>query len=301
MKTKPETTTKDIRTVLAARQAETDAQATRNAILSAFDGRLHIDAYIDRATRARAVAEDTSAARMKIPAPRRALAASIIGTAERIGLIVSRQGCDYSGTTSHVVRWGDRATANTATSTGDQYSRSCTYKMTDAAHVVTLDPAGVALLCENETLRNLSARDGLHLIALYPDDSAVWVRRKGKTIVAESGWVVGNGQVCYHSAASREAAHKGFGKKYAAHLAELRERRTSHKQERRARLIARLCGNAKATLADARALGFCTPGIKAFQDKYGIGDEAPLPALLRTGDAAAARLALNLARKLATA
>jgi hypothetical protein len=301
MKTKPETTTKDIRATLAARNAAKEAQAARTSILSAFDSRADMFPHIERATVTRNAAEETEAARMKIPAPRRALAASIIGTAERIGLVAARQGCDYSGETRHVVKWGDRATASTATSSGDQYSRSCTYKKTDAAHVVTLDPAGVALLCENETLRNLSACDGLHLIALYPDDSAVWVRQKGKAIVAESGWIVGNGQVCYHSTASREAAQKGFAKKYAAHLAELREIRKSRKEERRARLIARLCGNAKATIADARALGFCTPGIKAFQEQHGIGDEAPLPALVRTGNPAATRLALNLARKLATA
>jgi hypothetical protein len=192
------------------------------------------------------------------------------------------------------------ASATTHTSKGDQYSRGCTYKKTDADHLVTLDPAGVARLVESEPLRTLSARDGLHLIALYPDDSAVWVKSHGKAITSERGWIIGNAAVCYHSTKSREHAQKGFEKKHAAHLAELRQRRLSDKQARRVRLIARLCGSVKATLADAKALGFCEPGIAAFQARHGIGNEATLPQLIRTGDPSATRLARSLARKLAT-
>jgi hypothetical protein len=240
------------------------------------------------------------AAFCNIPAPRRNRATDIVAAAERVGMDAARAGGSYSGQMTYSVAWGDAADAHTETSRGDQYSRSCTYRRTDAEHVVTLDPAGVALLVEQETLRNLSAGDGLPLIALYPDQSAVWVRLKNKAVVAERGWIVGNGQVCYHSTRSLAHARAGFERKNAAHLAMLRERRLSNKHARRARLIARLCGNATATLADARALGYCQPGIEAFQARYGIGNEAPLPALVRTGDPAATRLALALARRIAT-
>ena len=68
------------------------------------------------------------------------------------------------------------------------------------------------------------------------------------------------------------------------------------KDERRARLVARLC-DVSATIADARAMGYCLPGIEAFQSHHHIGDSAPLRALLATGNAAAVRLALAVARK----
>jgi hypothetical protein len=119
--------------------------------------------------------------------------------------------------------------------------------------------------------------------------------------MGERGWIVGNAAVCYHSTNSREHAQAGFAKKHAAHLAELRQRRLSDKQARRVRLIARLCGGITATLADAKGLGFCEPGIRAFQDRHGIGNSATLPELIRTGDPSATRLALSLARKAVTA
>ena len=52
-----------------------------------------------------------------------------------------------------------------------------------------------------------------------------------------------------------------------------------------------------ATIADARAMGYCEPGIESFQAKHGIGDSASLPALVRTGNPDAIRLALKLARR----
>lgn len=60
--------------------------------------------------------------------------------------------------------------------------------------------------------------------------------------------------------------------------------------------MARLCNGAHATLADAKSLGYCEPGIRAFQTRHGIGDAATLPELVRTGDPSAVRLALKIAR-----
>ena len=305
MKNKISTTANDIRATITEHRARTKAENQRGRILSAFDGRGRtldeVATATERAVAARTEHDAAQATLKKIPAPRRTHAANIIAAAERIGIDAClRASQAYSGDTTHSVRWGDIASASTSTTKGDQYSRACTYRKTDAEHEVTLDPAGAPLLVESEPLRNLSARDDLHLIALYPDDSAVWVRAKGKAITSERGWIVGNGQVCYHSTKSREHARKGFERKHAAHLAEIRLRNITAKQERRARLIARLCGNVKATIADARALGYCAPGIQAFQQQHGIGDEVPLPALIRTGNPSATRLALNIARKLAT-
>lgn len=64
-----------------------------------------------------------------------------------------------------------------------------------------------------------------------------------------------------------------------------------------AALVARLCHGVTATLADARAMHYCEPGIRAFQERHGVGDTATLPELIRTGDPSAVRLALSIARK----
>lgn len=198
----------------------------------------------------------------------------------------------YSGETSRRVVWGDKASAQTQTSDGDRYSRSCKYSRTDATHTVTLDPYRVEHLIERKRLRELSAEDGLHLIALDPDGAAVWVKKHNKSLKSEAGWVIGDDICCYHSTISRDDAVKGHSKKRAMLDRE-------KKADRRARLVARLCCNAKATIQDAKSLGYCDPGIAAFRERHNIGDTASLPELCRTGNPSAVRLALHLARKLA--
>lgn len=232
----------------------------------------------------------------KIPKARRAYSARILETAELHGRVIAQMGGDYSGVTRHGTAWGAMADAMTSKTAGDRYSNSCRYRREDADHCVVLDPRGVEELVKNERLRKLSAADGLPLIALYPDQSAVWVRRKGKAIKAERGWVVGNTEVCFHSTLSREHAERGFRKKCEAQREELRERRLHQREARRAALVARMCKGVTATIEDARALGFCEPGIAAFQAQHGISDVATLPQLVNTGNAAAIRLALKVAR-----
>jgi hypothetical protein len=73
----------------------------------------------------------------------------------------------------------------------------------------------------------------------------------------------------------------------------------SKKAARRAALIARLCNHAIATVDDAKALGYCQPGIEAFQTTHGIGNAASLPELVKTGNAAAVAFAISIARKIA--
>lgn len=298
---KNETIAADITKTLAARKAGTlalhDAQAVTAAIVAGGDQH----AALDRAIASRNASLTAEVALKRIPLARRTLAASIITAAERIAHSVAYAlGGRYSGDTRFLTEWGTRAEACTHTTNGDQYSRRVTYKKTNATHCVTLDPLGVAALVENEPLRNRSGAEGLPLIALYPDGSAVWVKTHGKGITSERGWIAGNARVCFHSTVSMDHAQAGFLKKLTRLEKEEREARLSAKQTRRARLVARLCHGITATLADAKAMGYCEPGIRAFQSRFGIADTATLPELVRTGDPSAVRLALKIARNAAT-
>jgi hypothetical protein len=205
---------------------------------------------------------------------------------------------------------GNEPWAGTIVSRGEQYSRRCTYRKNDAIHRVRVSASGLAWMYCNPALCSLSRMDGLPLIDLGPNGAAKWLVLRGKQIALESGWVVADEakSVCYHSTRSLEAAQRGLAKKVAARDRELAEaaererlRRASpeYKSERRARLVARLCGGATATVADARAMGYCTPGIEAFRTQHGIGETATLPELCRTGDVRAVRLALAVARRVA--
>ena len=297
---KHQTKVKDIAATVAVKQSKAHAEAVASRALDNL--RRHIETghpLDDTTAKARAAQLDACRAAdtlARVPRQRRDIAAATVTMAEDLARKAAHQGAYYSGDTTYRVGWGDKATAHTETGYGDQYSRSCKYHRTDATHVVTLCPEGVPELVEREALRRVSAADGLHLIDLRPDGSAVWVRAKGKAIVAESGWVAGNARCCYHSTESAKHAREGFARKLARLEKEDRERRQRTKGERRARLVSRLC-NVTATIEDAKALGFCQPGIEAFQQRHGIGDKATLPELVRTGDPSAVRLALSIARK----
>lgn len=310
---KTNTQVSDILAIFAARESTKTAAAKLNAAtghieaIARLPGLTPVNPSIVAAAQlARQVSDRAEADLAKRPKARREYAAKVIKIAEEIGLRAARIGGSYSGDTSHAVEWGDVASAYTVTERGEQYSRSCKYSKTDATHIVRLSATGVVELVENEALRAVSARDGLHLIRLAKDGAAVWVKTSGKQLTSEKGWIIGNGALCYHSTASREAAVKGYEKKLAIHnrqQAEAAERARAHraspagKAERRARLVARLCGGITATLADAQALGYCAPGIEQFQRAHGIGDTATLPQLIKSGNSSAARLALHIARK----
>lgn len=283
-----------------ARQTLSDAQQLVAAIVTGQSPSPSMEEAIAAARASHEANEEAQAAWKRLPVARRDLARATVKQAEEIGHVAVRLGDYYSGNTSFHVQWGDSSRAWTETGYGDQYSRSCKYHKTNATHTVKLCPSGVVELVENAALRASSAADGLHLIDLRADGAAVWVRSKGKAIVAESGWIVGNARCCYHSTVSAEDARLGFQRKLEKLEREARKTRENNKAERRARLVARLCGNVRATIADARALGYCLPGIQAFQSRHNIGDEATLPELVRTGDPSAVRLALSVARKVAT-
>ncbi len=321
---KPQTKVLDLQRLLAIQTAEQSANAARQAAQRELDAVIkaaRLPALIDpvtlsRATLATAAHEAAKAAYAKIPRARRETAETVARWAmEYARSIAHRYGGEYSGDSSARAEWGTAATARTYTSQGDQYSRRCTHHKTNAAHVVTLDPARVHALHASERLRQLSAADGLPLIALDDDGAAVWVGVSNKQLFSRAGWIIGDDVCCYHSTQSREHAVNGHARKRAkldAERAEVEARRlattpgtseyiAAQKADRRARLIARLCKGATATIADARRLGYCGPGIEAFQRAHGIGDTAPLPALVKTGNPSAVRLALEVARKLAKA
>ena len=305
---KTQTKIDDLKKIIAANAARRKADSEAAALIAAVqaDSRDRIIAIIDRSIASRDEAAEGAATLAKLPPARRDLAAATAKAAQEIGRRAALSGESYSGKTEYRATWSDSASpsAGTHTDKGAQYSRKCTYQKTDAAHVVRLTPEWTPLLVEREELRALSGRDGLPLIGIAQDGRCVWVKKKGKAITSEIGWIAFFGSICYHSTTSQDEADKGLARKIAAARREWSDeqirqldRVKSAKEERRARLVARLCGSIVATVADARALGFCPPGIEQFQQQHGIGSSAPLPALIRTGNPSAIRLALTIARR----
>jgi hypothetical protein len=305
---KTQTKIDDLKKHLAAEIARHRADSDLRTLTSALPGlqRDALIAHLDRRIASANAAADAAAPLAKLPPARRDLAAATAKAALEIGRRAALSGESYSGETDFRATWGDSANpyAGTYTEKGDQYSRKCTYKKTDADHVVRVSPEWSPLLVEREELRTLSDRDGLPLIGIAEDGRCAWVKRKGKTITSEVGWIAFFGSICYHSTISQSDADKGLARKLAAARREWSDeqirqldRVKSAKEERRARLVARLCGSIVATVADARALGFCPPGIEQFQQQHGIGSSAPLPSLIRTGNPSAIRLALAIARR----
>lgn len=311
---KIQTKISDLVALIASTDARTKAQhdAERLAVaierLADCDGTSHRESAIsalDISLASRAEESKAAATFAKLPPSRRDLATSTKAKAEAMGARAVKFGGEYSGETTRAAKWTPCPfpKAETSTEKGRQYSRGCTYRKTDASHVVSLSPEWAVLLAEREDVAALSERDGLPLIGIHQDGRACWVKTKRGAITCETGWIAHFGATCYHSTTSQKSAEQGLAKKLAsqrafwASAAEARKNAAQYaKDERRARLIARLC-NVDATIADARAMGYCLPGIEAFQSQHHIGDSAPLRALLTTGNPSAVRLALAVARK----
>lgn len=209
-----------------------------------------------------------------------------------------------SGSVEFVVEWttASRPYAQTLSSAGEQYSRRCTYRKTDATHIVRLSPEWASEW--NQADADASMRDGIALIGLKTDRQACWLSIKNRSLHLTQGWFVVDGANSYHSEVSLEHAQKGLAKKIAVWQKALKERERQvleakdyQKTQRRVSLVARLCDGLKATIEDAQELGFCNAGIQQFQQRFGISDSATLPELVRTGDPSATRLAFHLARR----
>jgi len=304
---KLQTKINDLQTLIASVDATTKAQhdAERLTVACSVGSRESAISALDISIASRGSASKSLAAFAKLPPSRRDRATATKAKAEAMGKRAVKCGENYSGATDYTVNWTafPFPKAETHTAKGDQYSRGCTYRKTDASHVVSLSPEWAVLLAEREDVAKLSERDGLPLIGIHADGRACWVTTKRGAITCETGWIAHFGETCYHSTTSQKAAEQGLAKKLAfmrafwVSAAEARKNAAQYaKDERRARLIARLC-DVSATIADALALGFCRPGIEAFQSQHHIGDSAPLRALLASGNPSAVRLALAVARK----
>ena len=303
---KHETKVNDLRTVLVLRNAEEAKKERKASLNQAIDGSSPDQVAKAFASLLAARTEFDAAEKnfAALPKPRRELAAATYDHARNLILSAVRiMGGIYSGDTTMKVSISltETPSASTHLSYGDKYSRSYRYSRTDAVHQVTLDLDGAVGLANpaNASLIGDSANEGLPLIALYRDGRAVWMASKGKRITAESGWIAYNAEArcCYHSPTSLSHAEQGLRRKVGIIRKQQEGVAASHKAQRRIALIARLCNGATATLADAQALGYCAMGIKAFQDRFGIGDTASLPELMKTGDPSAVRLAYHLAKR----
>jgi len=297
----------DLVALIASTDAATKAQhdAVRLTASIAAGHRESAISALDISLASRAAATKAAGLFAKLPGARRDIATATKAKAETLGARAALRGDNYSGESFRTVKWTPCPfpKAETYTAKGNQYSRGCTYRKTDASHVVSLSPEWSVLLAEREDVATLSERDGLPLIGIHADGRVCWIKTKAKGITSETGWIAHFGATCYHSTTSRKSAEQGLAKKLAsqrafwASAAEARANAAQYaKDERRARLVARLC-DVSATIADARAMGYCLPGIEAFQSQHRIGDSAPLRALLASGNPSAVRLALAVARK----
>lgn len=235
----------------------------------------------------------------KLPKAKRDYAEKAHKDAVELGNRAASIGGQYSGTTTTRVEWATSAHAETLTMSGDQYSRRCTYRKTDAQHLVSLSVRDIVDLLDAPDLVEWSRREGLPLIGYDAKTGAcAWVVVKNKSLKVERGWVAYENGTCYHSQASFDHAKKSLRCKIKRLEKERAVETLRQKISRRERLVVRLCKNAKATLKDAKSLGFCEPGIKAFQSRHNIGDEASLADLVKTGNPEATRLAFHVARNL---
>jgi hypothetical protein len=310
------TAAKDLKKYIHELDRRNEADRARSRAIETLDSidpqQVHaaFDAYRDAKARCAAACAIFGV----LPKARRETARALHDSAMAYARDIARRlGGSYSGDTKIAAHWGERATARTTTDAGEQYSRRCKYLKTDAKHIITLSADTAPHLMQSERIRNASFLEGLPLISLTPAGECIWVKSKGKALVSEAGWIAYSpdfggiqgvtgsqgiqGIHCYHSTQSRAHAEAGLARKLAIARREVQAAAASRKVTRRLQLIARLCRNAVATVEDARALGYCSPGIAAFQSRHGIGDRATLPELMRTGDAAAQRLALSLARQ----
>lgn len=248
----------------------------------------------------------------QIPKKRRLRAENLHKIAIKAAESALELGGVYSGKTTKEIIWEGPAFASTSRSSGDSYSRNKWQCRTDANHEIHLDFDGLLAMELNAALLEQSAEEGLPVIALYREKrrphvyQAIWAQKgAGKGITSVDGWIAhdpARSLMC-HSTISASDATKGLIKKTNVTLEEHRHqealREASPRQERRARLIAKICGNIHATIGDAQKLGYCNAGITAFRQLHGIGDTASLPMLLESGNPLAIKLALYLARRTA--
>ena len=99
--------------------------------------------------------------------------------------------------------------------------------------------------------------------------------------------------------ATREACRVEITRKRAVVKEQARAKRLAARHERRVRLLARLTTTLTAGYDDARAVGYCEPGIAAWAAERGIALNAtvPISMLMKDTDRRAQAVALRVARK----
>ena len=241
---------------------------------------------------------------MHARAEKRRAALQLYDFGTRCGRLALRLGETYSGVTVTFIRWGEASAAETSVDWGDNYSgRAKKYRTRNAQHVITLSPEDVCRLYKHATLAELSAEEGLPVIGLMADGRYVWVRSKSKRVTHVRGYIAYNTEekLCFHSTKSQAAADAGLVRKLTIRKVGYEKAAESKKAARRLRLVLRLCGNnIHATVEDALKQGYCMPGIKAFQERHGIGYSATLAQLVQTGNSDAVRLAYTVVRNVAS-
>lgn len=282
--------------VAATKQLEYIAKIayyTEDAILHAA-----LDAFIERNKEAK-TAESTF---KSLPKKRRNAAVSAVQQAELYARrIANNIGGVYSGKTTHAVQWGDNTSASTSTRNGDRYSRRCSYRKTNATHTICLNAEDILTVLDNAEVATASDRDCLPLLSYSTKlGAARWLKARNKQLAIVEGFIAydAESRLCHHSEISLDHAERGLEIKLGYWRAIQEKAKQRKKDERRASLIARLCPTATATIEDAKRLGFCEPGIRAFQEKHNIGDEAKLSALLATKDDRAIMVAIEVARQM---
>jgi len=221
--------------------------------------------------------------------------------------VAEELGQEYSGETHYrgfcTAHPGE---AGTESERGEQYSRSCTYRRTDAHHTVWVS----ARLDEAPTrVVEASRGDGLPLVD-WRDPEPVegghvaWVRwavRKAKRLADQDGWIawsrLGREIVTYHSTSSQRGAVQGLRRKVAEveriRMRELEQRRQDReaRAEHRRRDASLLRGGRHEVItveAAAAASAYCRPGIEAWAAAHGLGGgRATALQLWLTGDSQA--------------
>lgn len=199
----------------------------------------------------------------------------------------------YSGYSDRKIDWVfgevsfNPSTAYTNTSKGAQYSSKCTYRKTDAVHVVKINAIDAISILENWNIALASQRDSVTLLSLIHFNKkeekelkkavnlagnkiykAAWLKGK-KYLSTESGFVAVRGDesksdlILFHSTKSPKHAIDGIKKKVLAKKAEERQR----KMENSGR--GAFFGQKNISLKEVRALtGWCGPGCKNWLDTY---------------------------------
>lgn len=202
-----------------------------------------------------------------------------------------RNASDYSGSTHYTVSTRDIVGAYTTTSRGEQYSRGCTYRKTNANHTIEIKPD----YWHKVIRRGIMELNGmLTLDAEWIDHPtrtvyrAAWVRVKGKRIVKETGFIAISESGSAHSSTIAGACGilttRENAVRYARAEAKIRAQLEAMELEGYGKIM--------VTFEDSLAAGNCRPGTEHFRDKHFPGrDSASVREILAAGEQR--KLAIN--------